>query len=98
MQTICPNCGHHLAERTSGDDVQECADRIVKWARDNGVPLIRGDRLRLEDAARYLDRSPGTLRNWLAAGVPLPVVSVNRRHYLPVMPFAQYLVEKMAED
>lgn len=92
--TNCPECGQPLP----ADPVQAEADSIVEWARDNGVPLIRGDRLRLEDAARYLDRSPGTLRNWLAAGVPLPVVSVNRRHYLPVMKFALYLVQKTDEE
>tara|TARA_R110001599_G_C12266168_1_gene660864 strand:- start:156 stop:434 length:279 start_codon:yes stop_codon:yes gene_type:complete len=91
MTSTCKECGQPLP----ADPVQAEANRIVEWARDNGVPLIRGDRLRFEDAARYLDRSPGTLRNWLAAGVPLPVVSVNRRHYLPVREFAQYIVEEM---
>ncbi|HAN27682.1 MAG TPA: hypothetical protein DCP75_08175 [Haliea salexigens] len=94
MNQVCECCGQSLP----GDPVQAEADSILEWARDNSVPLIRGDRLRLEDAARYLDRSPGTLRNWLAAGVPLPVVSVNRRHYLPVMQFARFLIQRMDDE
>jgi hypothetical protein len=64
----CPHCGHLL----DADDHQTTVEDLRRTCRENGWGFP-ADRVSEQTAARLLDRSPGTLRNWRSFGSrPLP--------------------------
>lgn len=67
MNALCPACRRPL------DPVP--ADRVTELraeARALGVPILTGDRVREDGAARLLNRSPETLRTWRKTDQRLP--------------------------
>lgn len=95
MTDYCECCG----QRVDDADALLAADiaRVEQWAREAGVTLVMGDRLRVKDVATFLGRSPGTVNNWLSAG-KLAKVSLRGRSYVPVKALAALLLEQRLKN
>jgi len=83
--------GRYVGHLDDSVDAEMAA--ICAWVDAVGVPVF-GPRIRLEDAAAYLDRTPKTLRNWAApGGKGFPLTSRGGRAYVELRSFAQFIVD-----
>lgn len=83
MPAQCEKCGQPLPEKS------DAVSTISAWCRDNGVPVILGDRLRLDDAARLLGWSRATLYRALNDS-DLRSVTLRGRRYVTLDSLAQF--------
>tara|TARA_R110002124_G_scaffold101397_1_gene248925 strand:+ start:4238 stop:4510 length:273 start_codon:yes stop_codon:yes gene_type:complete len=90
MNDCCPCCGRPLPI----DQAEAEADAIRQWCRNNGVPILLGDCIRREDAARYMGRSAKTLSNWQAVDQPIPVRRLNQRTYYEICDLAAFIASQ----
>ena len=92
MTELCPCCGYVLNDY--GELVEQEVERIRSWASETRTTIFSKDRLRLEDAARYLNLSVGRLRNMMTptAKRQFPGVRVSERVYVEIKPLALFVV------
>ncbi len=63
------------------DDLEDECERLAKLLRSAGYTVSLIGTVDPEAAAEVLDRAPGTLRNWRAAGYGPPYVRGRRVRY-----------------
>lgn len=90
MACNCPTCGQPMPE----DPVDEQADVIRSWCRDNGVAILLGDCLRRSDVAAFLGKAEKTLANWNNSDGLAPSRHLNGRPYYEIRDIAAYITSR----
>lgn len=89
----CHTCGQSLPNQT--DRIAGEAEAIRAWCNSYGAPVVLGDYLKLQDAARYLGRSEKTLQNWIyGMDSPFAVRRVRKRAYLNIAELAEFVIRE----
>jgi hypothetical protein len=83
----CPCCGQSLPV----DDIEAEVGDIRQWCGTNGIVPVLGDCIRLQDAARYLDRKIKTVQNWLYSDPPFRTKRLHGRVYVGVEDLAKFV-------
>jgi len=88
----CPHC-HGTGLADAGDALPSEMDRLTAWLHACGIFAVRGDLLRIDQAARYLGREPKTLRNWQSMGT-LSTTRLRGRVYVTLRDTAAIAAEE----
>jgi hypothetical protein len=90
---LCPACkGSGFAGDFPGIGSNHWRTKLMRqWCEDAGIEVDARDTVSRKDAARLLNRSVYTLRNWTLTGKGPPCVSFNRRYRYALADVSRYL-------
>src|SRR5258707_984637 len=94
--SCCPHCGQPLPSHC--DDEAAMIEKIRAACATLGITILWNDTVSEVDAAQLLGRSPFTLRNWRAAGAPLPYTRSGNRVRYCLSDIATFMMTKNNYD
>ena len=89
----CAGCGRKIEDEHDAVAIE--LERLKKWCSGNGITLVRGDRLRLDHVARYLDLTTKTIQNWVyLPNSPFNVQRGRKRTYILAIELAEFVANE----
>lgn len=92
-RTCCPHCGKPMTTPADREaDLWRIVAELRDWCDEHGIRRAPGERIREADAARLLDRAPGTLGNWRLAGAGPKHSAIGRTTYYALPDLAAFIM------